>query len=510
MALLGPIVDYTNKDFDSIRARLRNLIRSVFPTWTDERIANFGNILIELFAHVADILTKYQDNQAREAFWGRVTQRKNILALAKMIGFVPSGNTAAQVDVSFALAAALAGDVTIPARTRILTESVVDPVVYETLEEVVIAAGSTGPVTVTAENAELREEIFTSSGLANQEIRLSGTPYLDDSLELSAANGSFELVDNFLDSDSGDRHVTITVDQNDRATIRFGNGTNGALPVGSIAVSYKIGGGANGRVEAGKLVKLESSLTDEFGNAARLTITNASASSYAVDRQTVEQIRALGPQSLRVLERTVAREDFEIHANQISGVARALMLTSDQAVGIPENTGHLIIIPTGGGVPTQELKDAVLEMVTVTKPCTLTFEVEVFDPDYLEIDISATVHFAARNPTTAQRASARAAIEAALEEAFAIVAEGDEDTTIDGIDFGYYVRNPDGTEGSIAWSDVFNVVRDAGATAGIRKIDSGATGFLLNGAREDVAIGARQFPTLGTVTLIDAATNDPF
>ena len=50
-----PVVDYTDKDFDSLRVRLYNLLSSVFPEWTDQNVANFGNILVELFSHVANL-----------------------------------------------------------------------------------------------------------------------------------------------------------------------------------------------------------------------------------------------------------------------------------------------------------------------------------------------------------------------------------------------------------------------------------------------------------------------
>lgn len=56
MGLLARATDYTNKDFDSLRLRLQSLARSVFPTWTD---FNFGNILLELYAFVLDVVVIY-------------------------------------------------------------------------------------------------------------------------------------------------------------------------------------------------------------------------------------------------------------------------------------------------------------------------------------------------------------------------------------------------------------------------------------------------------------------
>ena len=64
---------------NSLRLRLRNLVRSVFPEWTDFNVASFGNILVELYAFVGDVLAYYQDNQARESRIATATQRGETL-----------------------------------------------------------------------------------------------------------------------------------------------------------------------------------------------------------------------------------------------------------------------------------------------------------------------------------------------------------------------------------------------------------------------------------------------
>lgn len=496
MALLGPSTDYSDKDFNALRARMRNLIRSTFPEWVDEDVADFGNLLVELFAFVGDVVAKYQDNQAAEAYMGRVTQRKNILALCKMLGFTPRGNTAAQADLVFTLPAARTADVVIPARTRVRTDAVVSPVIFETLAEVTIPAGSTGPVVVTAENAEQKDETFTPTGLPNQEVRLSGTPFLDGSLVLEDGTGSYTVVPSFLDSTSTDRHCTVVVNQDDQATVRFGNGINGIIPSGNIVATYKTGGGSGGRVEANKLIRVANPLTDTAGNTAPLQVNNPQPSTRALDRQSVEEIRQMAPLSLRALTRTVAREDFEIRANEVAGVARSLMLTSDQEEGINENSGILFIVPDGGGAPTLAIRDAVLQRVTVDYPCTTTFQVAVQTALYKQIVVSTIVHFA----KGANKPLVRARIQRRLELMLAIrLRDGSPNPAVN---FGYYLRGEE-DGGAFAWSDVFDVIRD---TKGVRKVDAGYEGLQLNGERADVLISNREFPLLNTVTVMDGET----
>lgn len=501
MALLGENLDYTEKDFDSIRERAFQLVESVFPQWTARQVANFGNLLIELSAFKFDVLAKYQDNQARESRWAFATQRKNLIALAKLIGFEPATATASQVDVNIAIPAAVAGDVDFPAGTVVRTREAINPVEFRLLALETILAGETEVTSVTAENAEPEQDVFASSGGPNQEFDLSATPYIDGSLVVSAGNGVFTEVDNFLDSSSTDPHFTVVVDQNDRAKVRFGDGIAGLIPTGTITFDYKTGGGSQGQVEAGTVEVIEGSFTDTFGTPVQPTVTNPSASTPATDRDSVARIRKQAPLSLRVLNRTVAREDYEINAKKLSQVARALMLTSNEEAAIQENAGFLAIVPVGGGLPTQALKDDVLEQVTVTFPNTLTFQVTVGDPTYLGIDVFARVFLnKGANPATVD-----ARIRANLAAHFQIL--NDDGTENTNVDFGFrFVETTGDPEGKLPWSDIFNVVRD---TEGVRKIDDRIDSFQLNGERSDVDIGLREFPILGTVTLINAETLTP-
>lgn len=502
-ALLARNVDYTDKDFDALRLRLQNLIGSVFPEWTDFNVANFGNILLELFAFVGDVLTFYQDGQSRESRLITATQRKNVIALAKMLGYTARGATAATVDVLISLPSSPAGSVTFPRGTVVSTLEVTDPVEFQLLEDAIIAAGADpAQVTVTAENSESHEELFQSSGLPNQQITLSQTPFIDSSAAIVAGNGTYAQVSNFLDSAATDRHFTVVVDQNDRAQIRFGNGINGQIPSGTITIDYKTGGGTSGRVEAGTVRSIVGSFTDEFGASVTPTITNPLKASGGADRETIAQIKANAPASIRAPVNSVALEDFVIHAQEVPGVSRALFLTSDQDPGVAENSGIAFVIPVGGGTPTQVVLDDVLTALTVTHPPTVTFGVTVEAAPYKTVDVLATVYL--RQGTT--RATAGAAIRAALTSYFA--PQNSDGTANTNIDFGANLVDSDGnSDPRLALSDIFNVVRDV---AGVRRIGASDGDFLLNLAHTDVLLSTREFPQLGTVSLVDGDNGTPF
>lgn len=500
MALLQPSLDYTDRDFDALRARLHNLIDSAYPEWTDRSKADFGNILIECFSFVGDVLGFYLDNQAKESRITTAQLRRSLLALSKLVKYVPIGAVAATADLTFTLAAPPVGTVTILAGDRFRTANVSGAVSFQALAATVIAAGANpAGVTFTVEHSENSTEAFQSSALPNQELRLSDTPFLDGSLSVSAADGAYTVVEDFLQSTAVDRHVTVAVDENDVATLRFGNGLAGAIPQGVITCNYKVGGGTVGNVDAGTIIRAEKSYTDSFGNPVQVTVTNPEKASGGDNRQTVEAIRVAAPRSTRALTRSVGLEDFEIHALKVPGVARALMLTRNQDPAIDENQGRLIIVPNGGGAPSQALLDAVLTQVTVTFPHTVTFLVEVFAATFKTINVQATVFptFGTVG-TAAQRAALAASIRTALTAFFALDAADGSPNEL--IDFGYKLDN------LMAFSDLYNVVRDV---TGVRRIGDQPSDFLLNGVPGDVELAAHEFPQLGTVTLINGFTGAP-
>jgi hypothetical protein len=273
---------------------------------------------------------------------------------------------------------------------------------------------------------------------------------------------------------------------------------SGRPPTGTITVRYKTGGGAEGNVDANRLVVLEGAVQDAHGRPVQVSVTNPLPASGGAGRQTIASAKLLAPESLRALTRSVAREDFEINARRLPGVARALMLTSNEDASIDENAGVLYVIPQGGGLPTPALKNLVLRQVTEVYPCTLTFQVSVLDPVYRRLDIAARVFL--RQGFSA--AAVRDNIRRALADYFR-VSEPDG-TPNPRVDFGWNVKDADGNPvGEIAWSDVFNVIRDAD---GVRKIGDSPGDLTINGLAADVRLDVREFPVLGSLTLFNGST----
>lgn len=497
-------LDYTGLDQLALEQRISRLVDRLLPDIDESERASLGSILFRLLAFVGDSTAFYQDNQARESHWTTARLRRSILSFAKMLGYRPATASPATVTEVFTLAAALPGDVHIPAGTRVLTAEITTPIAYQLTADVTIPAGSLS-ATPTMENSETKTENFTSSELADQVLRLQRTPFIDGSLAVTAGNGVYTEVDDLLDSTSTSRHYTVRVDDRDRAIVRFGNGINGRIPTGNITCRYRVGGGVKGRVEANRLTRLEGTFADVLGNPARLSVTNPAKSTGGEDRETNAQIRLNGPRASRVGKALVGRDDYEIVAERVPGVARALHLPDS----LGPNQGLVLTVPDDLSVASPALLASVEAQWSEGGPYKKlnTYQVTAIAAPYLVANVSSIVYLSAR--TT--RSQGRASVVAALTELFALeIVDPDTGELVRNprVNFGFYFKDSDGNPANrMPWSDVFNVIRDA---TGIRAVDPGPGGLLLNGARDDLVLAAQQFPKLGTITLIDGASGETF
>jgi hypothetical protein len=81
-------IDYTSRDFDSIRRDLENYAKRYYPdTYKDFNKASFGSLMLDTVAYIGDILSFYLDYQANESFLETAVEYDNVVKLARQMGF---------------------------------------------------------------------------------------------------------------------------------------------------------------------------------------------------------------------------------------------------------------------------------------------------------------------------------------------------------------------------------------------------------------------------------------
>ncbi len=92
MADLGKSQNYLNRDYQSIRQDLVNLLKVHYPDqFQDFNSASVGMSLVELLAFVSDKLSYNTDKKFNELFLDGVTERSAVFRMAKTFGFQPVG-----------------------------------------------------------------------------------------------------------------------------------------------------------------------------------------------------------------------------------------------------------------------------------------------------------------------------------------------------------------------------------------------------------------------------------
>ena len=81
-------INYTSRDFDSIRRDLEDYAKRYYPnTFKDFNEASFGSLMLDTVAYVGDILSFYLDYQTNESFLETAVEYENVVRLARQMGF---------------------------------------------------------------------------------------------------------------------------------------------------------------------------------------------------------------------------------------------------------------------------------------------------------------------------------------------------------------------------------------------------------------------------------------
>jgi len=164
-----PQVDYTSRDFLSIRDDLYLLVPTYAPKWKSFKDStDFGNALIQLQAYLGDLQSYYIDRSANEAFISTATKRSSILRQASLLDYQPTQSSPSYVTLKFSNSSD--APINVPALTQIATTADVDGVstqiIFETDSSITVPASTTtstisnlviasGTVTVTTSAAHI-------------------------------------------------------------------------------------------------------------------------------------------------------------------------------------------------------------------------------------------------------------------------------------------------------------------------------------------------------------------
>jgi len=202
----------------------------------------------------------------------------------------------------------------------------------------------------------------SATGQANQIILSGQDDIIHGTMKVYFDEGAglveYATVSDLLSSTSTSRDVTLDFDEDGRAIITTGDGTNGKIPPAgndNVALEYRRGGSANGNVGSGEVTVIRG------GSPLVASATNPRSGSgwKMADGDTaddLERVKIAGPASLRTLDRALTPGDIEslalsfVASDGTSPVARAVV----RAEAFGPKTVELVVVGSGGGAVAAE------------------------------------------------------------------------------------------------------------------------------------------------------------
>lgn len=422
-----PKIDYTDRDYQGLRAGLIRLLPVLNPEWTDYNPTNTGITILELNAAMADMLHYHLDRGVAERFPDTMQLRSSLVNLAKISGTTLDPAAPARVVLTLTLTAAAGSDMTIDAGSQ-FSASLTDgtTVTFETDTALTIPTGQVSGTVAATEGRTVTEDPVpgqVSNGTTFQEFVLSNTGYLADTLQVFLDDGTTETewtrVESLATQTATAQVFEVFLDADDTPGFRFGDNKEGAIPsVGlTLRATYRIGGGARGNVGASTIDTVVSS-----GLPSGLTCTNVSAAIGGGDRQSLGSGRNDVFKFIRTNDRAVTVRDYGDIARLVQGVSKATARKNPDTLD-PVDI-EVIIAPNGGGQPTDALITLVTAEIGARKLEGIDFTVVGFTS--VRLNLTATI----RAQSTFRRSGVEDGVREALRQAFGF----------DTQDFGQTVR----------------------------------------------------------------------
>ena len=353
---------------------------------------------------MGDILSYYQDRVANESFLGTAQQRRSVIQHLRLIGYQLSTAAPASATLTLTVPVERTDIITINRGDAFATRTQRDapPVRFEYTREQPLRIDCRVLPTNAATNRKYYHGIRSRRGAGaggdpghlgrhpNQRFPLAHTGLIlrslgqgqaiqRDILLLTDLGGILEewtLQESLAFNREGQKDFMVEIDEDDRASVLFGDGAFGAIPPNDavIKATYRVGGGLHGNlaphmiqtiIEAPQLVVLGAQ------------ITNPMPATGGAERESVAHAVTHAPSVFRSLKRAVTAEDDEALALDFKGVGKV------RAEATNWNTVKLIVAQQGGGEVSDVLRANLLAYFEDKRP--ISTMIDIADADYKQI-----------------------------------------------------------------------------------------------------------------------------
>ena len=190
-----------------------------------------------------------------------------------------------------------------------------------------------------------------------------------------------------------DKSYSVFVDEDGIATVIFGDGVNGKIPIegSNIKVTYRTGTGRVGNVGFNVLTQFPSAFSDIVEK-----VTNPLPGQSGVDIESADEAKMLAPHYIRMQQRAVTPKDYEAVAEEHSLVSRAkarfVWTGSWHTVFVsidPREPSKLITSRRESDQRLRTIQEEVERMLVLKKMA--GYDIQVSPPDYVPLRLELMV-----------------------------------------------------------------------------------------------------------------------
>lgn len=408
-------VPLATPDFDEIKVKLLEFLSSQDELKDYDFSGSTLSVLLDLLAYNTHMNAFMLNMVGNEAFLSTAVRRSSVVMNARDLGYIPTSAKCAYVNLylEYEPIGAPSTSITIPAGTAFGAATNGVSYVFNVIDDhLAVYSPTLGKYVVenlTAYEGRKFTHIFTVVGSPQlgspdvvYDVNGQGVSVPNLNVDSSimrvyvndpAVSTDYALYDKYngnLNLDGRSNVCFVSEDEVGRINIKFGDGILGRKPgVGSkIKVEYIVSSGP----DANGVALFNQTTAIPNGMLTKATAINPAGG--GAFRESEESIKFNAPLSFEAQERGVLAEDYAYLTKQVYPNAKSVISWGGQDNDPPQFGKVFVSVqPQTGVVITQGDKDVIKSHLS--KKGVMTIIPVILDPDYIFIDVSATVRYSA-------------------------------------------------------------------------------------------------------------------
>jgi len=421
-----PFTQFTNLDFDEIKAQIKDFLRSNSNfTGFDFEGSNFS-VLIDTLAYNTYINAFNANLVANESFLDSATIRENVVSLARNIGYVPRSKTAATASIRI-------GDINVGTTndntTKFLTLrsglacvgsventtyrfSLPDDVVSTRVRDIGGTSFAQFDTPITVYEGTYLSRVFVVDSSKDQRFIID-SPNIDSSTIRVYVKGTndvgfgrkYSMVDNILNIDKNSEIYLAQEVQDEKYEILFGDGlfgrkleNNSVITVTYIVTEGEDGNGPSNFNFQGSFSKSDGTFFTPSDSISITTVQNASNGAEVED---VSSIKYFAPRLYSAQYRAVTPRDYEAIISTIFPRTESVAVVGGEELNPPQFGKVQISIKPKNGTFVSDFDKSQIKN-RLKNYAVAGINSEIVDLKLLYVEIDSTVYY---NPSQIASAS---------------------------------------------------------------------------------------------------------